>query len=100
VSDPSDETTKRLTEDEFRRVMRSANFVGAVAFWQHLERLADPESRTCLHTLGVLTEIGRRAFDDCGGYAYSPQQRECFEYLGFEPLGIRSPGSCVQEETE
>jgi hypothetical protein len=44
VSAPADGTTKRFTEDEFRRVMRSSNFVGAVAFWQHLEHLADPES--------------------------------------------------------
>jgi hypothetical protein len=61
VSDPCDETTKRFTADEFRRVMRFSNLVGAVRFGRHLERLADSESRTGLHALGVLTELGRRA---------------------------------------
>jgi hypothetical protein len=73
--------------------MRACNFVGAVAFWRQLERLADPEQQTRMHAMGVLRELGKRAFDDCEGLALSPHQAECFMYCGMTPTGIRSPGS-------
>jgi len=66
-----------------------ASFVGAVAFWRDLERLADPELRTQLRAMGILTEIARISFAACGGMAYSPQQAECFEYCGLTPQGVR-----------
>jgi len=54
--------TKTFSAAEFRRVMRSANFIGAVTFWRALEHLADPEPRTRLHAMGVLAELARGSF--------------------------------------
>jgi hypothetical protein len=78
---------------EFCQLMQAYNFMGAVAFWRQSERLARPEKRTCLHAMRLLCELARRAFEDCQGLAFSPQQAERFEYCGLTPIGIRSPGS-------
>ena len=88
-----EQATKTFSAMEFREAMRTSSFIGAVTFWRTLERLADPESRTRLHAMGVLMELARSSFAACGGTAYSPQQAECFGYCGLTPRGIRSPGS-------
>jgi hypothetical protein len=94
TDDPANaSTTKRFDQETYRRLMRSQFFLGAVSFWRQLEKLAEPESYTCFHALGVLTEMAKRALEDCGGHPYSPPQEDCFRYLGFETLGVRSPGS-------
>jgi hypothetical protein len=98
VSADAETDTKTFTAAEFRRAMKSANFVGAVAFWRQLERLAGPVTLTRIHTMGVLEELARSSFADCSGMAFSPQQAECFEYLGLKPLGIRPPGAEAQRE--
>jgi hypothetical protein len=69
--------------------MRCSNFVGAVAFWRSVEKLAAPERRTRFHALGVLREFARLSFEDCAGFAFSPQHAECLEYCGFAPIGVR-----------
>jgi hypothetical protein len=93
--------TKRFDQETYRRIMRSQFFLGAVSFWRQLEQLAKPEPYTCFHARGVLTEMAKRALEDCGGHPYSQPQDECFQYLGFETLGVRSPGLCASPtETE
>jgi hypothetical protein len=87
-----EQATKSFSASEFRRVMQSANFIGAVAFWRTLEPLADPELRTRLQAMGVLAELARSSFAAWGGMAYSPQESESFEYCGLTPRGVRSPG--------
>jgi hypothetical protein len=66
-----DRTTKQFTAEEFGKVLRSSNFVGAVVFWRALERLAASDRDTRLHAMGVLRELAERAFDDCLGFAFS-----------------------------
>jgi hypothetical protein len=85
--------TKTFSATEFREVMRTSSFIGAVTFWRALERLADPESRTRLLAMALLAELARSSFAACEGMAYSPQQAECFEYCGLTPRGMRPPGS-------
>jgi hypothetical protein len=92
VSD-GEQATKAFSTTEFREVMRTSSFIGAVTFWRALEHLADPEPRTRLRAMGFLAELARSSFAACGGIAYSPQQAECFEYCGLKPIGIRVPGS-------
>jgi hypothetical protein len=74
--------------------------VGAVAFWRALERLAAPDPNTRLHARGVLRELAERAFDDCLGVAFSPQEAECFRYCGLIPAGVRSPGALGRIDTQ
>ena len=101
VADPADaRTTRRFDQETFRRLMRAQFFLGAVSFWRQLERLAEPEPYTRFHAIGVLTEIARRAYDDCGGHPFSHEQEECFRYLELETLPVRSPGSCARKEME
>jgi len=90
------EQTQSFTYQEFGRIMRCSNFIGAVAFWRSLERLTVPEESTRSHALGVLRELARRSFEDCAGFPFSPQHAECLEYCGFAPIGVRSPGSATQ----
>jgi hypothetical protein len=85
--------TAKDTAEEFRKVLRSSNFVGAVVFWRALERLAAPDSHTRLHAMGVLRQLAERAFYDCLGVAFSLQEAECFRYCGLTPAGVRTPGS-------
>jgi len=85
-------STKRFAAAELRSVMRSANLVGMVSFWKALEQLGNPEARVRIHALGVLRELARASFADCGGRAYSLQHAEVLRYCGFKPVGIRSPG--------
>jgi hypothetical protein len=80
VTTAQDGQTKQFSAEEFRKVMNSSHFVGAVAFWRSLESLAQPEPQTRLHAMGVLRELARKSFDDCLGLAYSPQQAECLAY--------------------
>jgi hypothetical protein len=99
VADAADagRSAKRFTDAEFRRIQKSSFFVGAVAFWRQVERLAGPESRTRLHAQGVLAEMARQSLEDCAGLAYSPQHAECLAYCGFPPAGMRLPGSSALE---
>jgi hypothetical protein len=85
-----DRTTKQFTAEEFAKVLRRSNFVGAVVFWRALERLAAPDPHTRLHAMGLLRELAGRAFDDCLGFAFSPQEAECFRYCGLMPRGVRT----------
>jgi hypothetical protein len=80
--------------------MQAFNFVGAVLFWRQLERLAVPERPTRKHATGLLRELAKRAFEDCQGWAYSPQQAESFEYCGLKTIGVRRPGSLGRAATE
>jgi hypothetical protein len=102
--------TKRFDQETFRKLMRSQFFLGAVSFWQQLEKLANPEPYTSFHALGVLRELAKRAYEDCGGHPYSPPQEEAFRYLGVEtstnvlayamlPETLRSP-SARSESTD
>jgi hypothetical protein len=90
VSDASDiDSTKQFTAQEFGKVLRSCNFVGAVVFWRALERLAAPDPHIRFHAMGVLRDLAERAFDDCLGFAFSPQEAECFRYWrNGQPLKI------------
>jgi hypothetical protein len=72
--------------------MRSANLVGAFAFWRNLEGLAQPEERTRFHAQGVLHALAESHFRDCGGVAFREQHAEAFRYCGFEPVRIAAPG--------
>jgi hypothetical protein len=92
-----EQAAKQFTEGEFYQIMRSNNFIGAVAFWRALERLAGPESQTCCHAMGILRELAGRAFDYCQGWAFSPQQAECLRYCGVKPVGVRPPGSAARD---
>jgi hypothetical protein len=89
--------SKAFTAEEFGRIMRSCNFVGAVAFWRTLDRLAHPELQTRLHATGMLRELAKKAFDECEGLAFSPQEAECLQYCGFAPAGVRPLGSLGRE---
>jgi hypothetical protein len=82
-----DADSKLVSAAEFCQVAQAFNFIGAVAFWRQLERLAKPERQTTIHAMGVLREIAKRAFVDCDGLAFSPQQAECFRYCALTPLG-------------
>jgi hypothetical protein len=88
-----DADSKVFTAVEFRQLNACINFIGAVSFWRHLERLAGPERQTRDHAMGLLRELAKRAFDDREGLALSPQQAECFMYCGMTATGIRGPGS-------
>ena len=46
VTVAEDSQTKQFTAEEFRKVMNSCHFVGAVAFWHSLEGLAQPDPQT------------------------------------------------------
>jgi hypothetical protein len=85
--------TKLLSAEEIPRINRTFYFLGSVSFWRELEKLADPETLTRLHAIGVLRELAQRSFADCGGYAYSAQHAECLTFCGFPPAGVRAPGS-------
>ena len=88
----TEELTKTLTSEDFLRVMRSANFVGAYAYWRQLERVARPEESTCLHARGILRAMAELHFRDCRGVAFSEQHAEAFRYCGFEPVRCALPG--------
>jgi hypothetical protein len=90
--------SKRFTIEEFCRVQRAASFVGAVAFWQRLERLSSPDWRVRNHAILILEEIGRLAYIDCEGVPVSPEEAECFRLLGLQPQGVRAPGECTVKE--
>jgi hypothetical protein len=45
--------TRRFAAEEFRAVMRSCNFMGGVAFWRALEKLAALQPRTRTHARGL-----------------------------------------------
>jgi hypothetical protein len=68
-------TTKHFTAEEFGKVLRSSNFVGAVAFWRALERLAPPDPPIRLNAIGVLRELAKHAFDECLGFAFSTNKK-------------------------
>ncbi len=89
-------TTKRFHAEEFRRVQRSSNFFGAVAFWRAIERLADPEPQTRFHAMGVLRALAESQFQDCGGVALTPQYAEAFRYCGLR-AAVRAPGALAKE---
>jgi hypothetical protein len=74
VSADAGTDTNTFTAAEFRQVMKSANFVGTVAFWRQLERFADPETLTRIHGHGRLGGLARSYFANCSGMAFSPQQ--------------------------
>jgi hypothetical protein len=95
-----DGQTKQFTAAEFGKVMNASHFVGAVAFWRALERLANPDPHTRFHAMGVLQELARMAFADCGGVAVSPQEAECFAYCGYRSVEIRSPGELARRRTD
>src|SRR6516225_4770922 len=61
---------------------------GFVASSKSVEKLAAPEQPTRFHALGVLREFARRSFEDCAGFAFSPQHAECLEYCGIKPIGV------------
>jgi hypothetical protein len=86
------ERTKRFTSREFGQILRASEFVAVVSFWREISRLAHPEWTTRMHAMGVLGELAERAFADCDGLAFSPQQVECFRHCGLTPLGVRGPG--------
>src|SRR5262249_31255802 len=73
---------KEFSSAEFHQILQASNFVAVSAFWRGLERFADSESQVRLHAMGVLTELAQSCFRACEGWAYSPQQAECFLYLG------------------
>lgn len=98
VSDDSDSGSKRFSAAEFRNVMRSANFLGAVAFWRGLEKY-HPDSVTALHAMNILRILAESRVKDCHGLAYSPQEAECLEYCGLKPVGVMPPGSAGQHVT-
>jgi hypothetical protein len=87
--------TKTFDADEFRRVQRASFFVGATSFWRGLEQYG-PDPATRRHAQGILHLMAESSFADCDGRPYSPQQAECFEYLGFKPRGVRPPGSAAR----
>ena len=93
-----DRNTKRFTSEEFRRIQRSFFFLGCVAFWRQLERLADPASGTRLHAMGILRQMARSSFEDCEGAAYSPEHAEALAFCGLAPVGVQSPGSSALKE--
>jgi hypothetical protein len=90
ISD-DEQTLKKFTVSEFRRILQASNLVATVAFWRGIEPLAPPELK--LRAMGILREFAVLAYEDCRGWAFSPQQAECFEYCGLTPWGVRSPGS-------
>lgn len=63
--------TRSFTSSGFTQILRASEFVAVTSFWRHIERLAEPELRTCLHALGFLRELAKRAFADCDGWALS-----------------------------
>jgi hypothetical protein len=70
-------------------MQRAASFVGAVAFLRQLERVAaPPEWRTRNHVICVVEEIAKLAHEDCRGAPFSPEEAECFRYLGLQPLSV------------
>jgi hypothetical protein len=79
--------------EEFGQIQRAQSFIGSVSFWRALHRLAKPSAEITFHATLILREIAELAYADCGGYAFSPQQADCFEYCGLVPKGIRAPGS-------
>ena len=97
VTIAEDSQTKQFSAEQFRKVINSSHLVGATCFWRMLEGLAAPEARTRHHATGVLLELARQVYQDCSGWAYSPQEAQCFQYLGLAPKGIRPPGSLAKE---
>ena len=85
-----EEPAKTFTAEEFRRVMRSANLVGAFAFWCALESLAESDERTRFHARGVLRAMAESQFINCKGVAFSEQHAEAFRYCGLVPLAVHS----------
>ncbi|MGA7234241.1 MAG: hypothetical protein WBY44_01080 [Bryobacteraceae bacterium] len=94
---PEDSDVKRFTSEEFRRAQRCASFVGAAILWRTIERRVDPDPQTRFHAMGLLQELAKLSLQDCRGMALSPQHRECLEFCGMKPRGVRPPGSLAQE---
>ena len=63
--------TKQFSAEEFGKVLRSANFIGACAFFRAIERLASPGWHTNFQAHGVLREFAMRVYEDCQGIALS-----------------------------
>jgi hypothetical protein len=87
-----------FTEEQFLRMMRTANLIGAFGFWHHLERVAESESKTREHAEGILLALAESQFCDCHGVAFSPQDAEIFRSFGFEPVRTKGTGECALEE--
>jgi hypothetical protein len=86
------EDTESFTRERFARAMRCGNLVAAFAFWRHVERMADPDTRTRLHARGLLRAMAMQQFRECQGVALSAQHAEAFRYCGLEPIRIAPPG--------
>jgi hypothetical protein len=92
VLDSGNTDKKKFNTEDFRRIMNSQNFIGAVAFWRAIEGLAKPELMTRVHAEGVLHAMAESHYELTRGIAYSPQHAECFRYCGFEPVRLASLG--------
>ena len=87
--------TRTFTEAQFLRITRSANFIGAFAFWSQLQRTAEPGERTRRHADGILRALAESQFRDWEGIAVSPQLAEIFRRYGFEPVLVMAPAECA-----
>jgi hypothetical protein len=93
--------TKRFSAEQFCRMQRAASFVGAVAFWRQLVELTPTlDWRVSIRATRLLEQFAKVAYDDCQGVPFSPQEAECFQFLGLEPLGVREPGACAVKEED
>jgi hypothetical protein len=93
IRSDADQAIRSFTAEQFARILRAQAFIASVAFWRDLDRLAQPDAETRFHAMLILREIAERAYEDCGGHAFSPQEAECFRYCGLTPAGVRSAGS-------
>jgi hypothetical protein len=67
----AEELTKSFTQEDFLRIMRSANLTGAFAFFRQLERMTQVEETTRMHAQGILRAMAESLFRDCRGIAFN-----------------------------
>jgi hypothetical protein len=93
---PDGAESKQFTSESFHRIQRASSFIGAVAFWRMLENLDRPKESTRRHAKELLGQLAKRGFEDCHGWAISPQHKECLMFCGVVPIGVRGPGSMAE----
>src|SRR5215467_487099 len=95
VRETDEQQIRTFTVDQFHRVQRGANLVGAFYFWEALQQIITPDQVTSLYTDGILRVLAESLYAECHGEALSPQLAEIFRHFGLTPVRCAAPGECA-----
>ena len=91
-SETDEQQLRSFTVDQFHRVQRGANLVGAYYFWESLQQVVTPDRETSLYAEGILRTLAESLYAECRGEALSPQLAEIFRHFSLMPSRIAAPG--------